>query len=359
MNNNMELHEPIPYSIKKVNWKRVGIFLAVTFAATWLLDLAIYLRGGLTSPVVSLALQLQMLIPAAAAILLGLFFFKDSPLYYSTNRTLSRWFVYFYLLVALLYAVCTIIAFIQPALTATLSQSLLLASVVGLILLIVLRIVGKYDAFASINMAGGKWWMWLVFGLGVVAFYGSQAALNWLFKLGTPVDLYKTFPQLQYQTLPLYVVMISMVANSIVIGPFLGLIIAFGEEYGWRGYLQPALLPLGKVKGVLLLGVIWGIWHWPVIWMGYNYPNHPILGSLLMVLFTIVLAFVLAYAVFKGKGIWIAAFLHALNNQAASFFQIAVYAVKDPVWAFGMGIFGFLCGALIILLILRDPIWKD
>ena len=58
----------------------------------------------------------------------------------------------------------------------------------------------------------------------------------------------------------------------------------FGEEYGWRGYLQSELFKLGRVRGVLLLGVIWGAYHWPMILMGWNYPGHPLLGLLLIVL---------------------------------------------------------------------------
>ncbi len=102
------------------------------------------------------------------------------------------------------------------------------------------------------------------------------------------------------------------------VATFLGLIISFGEEYGWRGYLQTELTHLGRVRGTFLLGVIWSIWHWPVIWMGYNDPGQPILGSLAMVIWCVILA----YAVFKSSGIWKATYLHALNNQALSFFML-------------------------------------
>jgi hypothetical protein len=37
----------------------------------------------------------------------------------------------------------------------------------------------------------------------------------------------------------------------------------FGEEYGWRGYLLPKLLPLGELRASLIVGVIWGAWHFP------------------------------------------------------------------------------------------------
>ncbi len=343
----------------KPNWPHVAAFLGLTFGLTWLLDLALYLSGGLTHPAASLALQFQMLLPAFSALLLGAFFFTESPLYHRTNHQASRWFVYYYLLLTGLYLIGLIVAFIQPEQAVTISSVLLIPSVIGLILLVVLRLVGGKDTFTGAGLAGGKARLWLLYGVGLVAFYGFQTGLNYIFKLGQVVDLLTAFPQMAAGGMPAAALMPMMALNTVVIGPFLGLIIAFGEEYGWRGYLQTELVRLGRVRGVFILGVIWGIWHWPVIWMGYNYPGSPVLGSLAMVVFCVLFSYFLAYAVFKSQGVWTAAYLHALNNQAVAFFFMAMVAPANVMLAFGAGWPGLALGALVVLLLLRDPVWKE
>jgi membrane protease YdiL (CAAX protease family) len=177
--------------------------------------------------------------------------------------------------------------------------------------------------------------------------------------MGSPVDLSTLLAQAAVTGLTPPLFMTIIVVQTLLLGPFLGLVITFGEEYGWRGYLQPVLTNLGRVRGVTLVGIIWGIWHWPVIWMGYNFPGHPYLGSLLMVLFCLGLAFILGYAVFKAKGVWIAAFLHALFNQSFGFFMGMIYKPTDVAYSFGIGIPGVIVFALLVVLILRDPVWKE
>ncbi|MER3459512.1 MAG: CPBP family intramembrane metalloprotease domain-containing protein, partial [Chloroflexota bacterium] len=88
-----------------------------------------------------------------------------------------------------------------------------------------------------------------------------------------------------------WLAVIAGAVQAILLAPLLNALPVFGEEFGWRAYLQPKLLPLGGRKAMLLMGLIWGVWHWPVVAMGYNfgldYVGAPWLGMLLMVWFTL------------------------------------------------------------------------
>jgi uncharacterized protein len=344
---------------RSVNWPHVWAYIGLSFGLAWLVDLVLYLNGGLKNPSAGLMLQLQMLMPAFAALLLGVFFFKESLVYHKTNHTASRWFIYYYFLMTFAYLVAAVVAMLQPKLAITLSGSLLILSVVGLVLMLVLRWRGGPDAFAGAGMAFGSFRIWMLFGLGMALFYGLETLLNYVFKLGTLVDITKLYPPAAIAAMPAAALLGSAFLNAVIIGPFLGLIITFGEEYGWRGYLQSELVHLGRVRGVGLLGIIWGVWHWPIILMGYNYPGQPVLGPLLMTAYTVVLAYFLAYAVFKSKGLWTAAYLHALNNQVMSFLMVAVVTPVSMVMSFGIGIPGLILCGLVVLLLLRDPVWKE
>ena len=275
------------------NWRHVGAFLGLTFGLTWLLDLIVYLRGGLATAGVTTILQLQMLLPAFSAIVLGLFFFRESPIYRGRPAGRGRWFYYYFLALTVICALAALGVWLapdQPALKLATSMVPLVLSFLGLLLLVVLRAVAGREAMARVGLAGGNWRYWLVFGLAIVAWYVLQAALNAITGLGgsqlTPLP---PVPGLD----PTAMLIVAAV-QTVLLGPILGLVITFGEEYGWRGYLQSELFKLGRVRGVLLLGVIWGAWHWPLILMGYNYPGHPLLGLALTVLYMMGLGIVLA-----------------------------------------------------------------
>ncbi len=353
------ISEPEAATRRGVNWRHVWAYIGLAFGLAWLVDLVLYLNGGLAHPSARLMLQFQMMMPALAALLLGMFAFKESPIYYQTNRTASRWFIYYYYLMSFVYLVAAVIGSLQPGMVQTLSGSLLILSVVGLLLLGVLRWRGGPQSFAGAGMAFGKIRLWLLYGLAMVLFYGLETLLNYVFKFGEPANLASLFPASSAVNMPPAALLGATFLNAVILGPILGLIITFGEEYGWRGYLQSELVHLGRIRGVGLLGVIWGVWHWPIIWMGYNYPGQPLLGPLLMTGYTVALAYFLAYAVFKSKGLWTAAYLHALNNQAMSFFMVAVVTPISMIMSFGIGLPALVLCVPVIYLLLRDPVWKE
>ena len=72
----------------------------------------------------------------------------------------------------------------------------------------------------------------------------------------------------------------TLLAILTFVGVPISTALAFGEEFGWRGYLLPKVLPLGEVKAAVIVGLIWGPWHLPVLIVGLNYPGQSIIAVL-------------------------------------------------------------------------------
>lgn len=99
----------------------------------------------------------------------------------------------------------------------------------------------------------------------------------------------------------------------------LGGIFTIGEEYGWRGYLQGKLIhKYGVKKGLILLGLIWGYWHLPIVLMGWTFPEQPILGAFILYpLSTVFLAIIMGWLYMRSKSIWTPVLFHAAFNSAS------------------------------------------
>lgn len=124
-------------------------------------------------------------------------------------------------------------------------------------------------------------------------------------------------------------------------------IIYFGEEYGWRYYLQERVCRLfGLRKGLVLVGLIWGIWHAPVIAMGYNYPSQPILGIFTMVCFCIVMGIIFGYSYLITGGIWAPVLLHGITNTMGPRFLAYFGQPLDSIFSFGLGFYGIALFAI-------------
>ncbi|MCE7992863.1 MAG: CPBP family intramembrane metalloprotease [Roseivirga sp.] len=94
---------------------------------------------------------------------------------------------------------------------------------------------------------------------------------------------------------------------------------ALGEEYGWRGYLQPLLTEgFGVKKGLFFVGLIWGYWHLPGILMGHNFPDYPVFGGLiLMPLGCIGMSYAFGSVYNKSGIIWMPAMFHSAFNMVS------------------------------------------
>ena len=178
--------------------KGVFWFLGLTFGLSYLVDLIIYLRGGLTGPGWYLALAVMAMMPAFCAILLGLFFLPESPIYHKRPAGRGRWFYYFFLLYTLSLAIGVIAIWLVPSdqtIEKVVSIVTQLVMVAGLPLLVVLRFAAGREGMARVWLSGGNWRYYLLFGLAFVAFYVLQTVLNALFGLGPSELVLKPAPQ--------------------------------------------------------------------------------------------------------------------------------------------------------------------
>lgn len=112
---------------------------------------------------------------------------------------------------------------------------------------------------------------------------------------------------------------------------------ALGEELGWRGYMMPKLLKLMDAKwAVPVGGIIWGIWHWPMIYLGHNfgfgYLGYPFTGFAAMCVMSVAIGTILTYVTCRTGSIWPAAILHAVNNASPGILQYYFDGSKVSGW---------------------------
>ena len=116
---------------------------------------------------------------------------------------------------------------------------------------------------------------------------------------------------------PPAIFLLISVLQAIAAGYTINAVFAFGEELGWRGFLLKALKEKKFLLVSLITGIVWGIWHFPLILRGHNYPQHPVLGVGMMVIFCVLLAPVMTYIVIKSKSVITAAIFHGSLNAIA------------------------------------------
>ena len=137
---------------------------------------------------------------------------------------------------------------------------------------------------------------------------------------------------------------------ALTLAPFINVLFAVGEELGWRGFLLRRLIPIGQWKAILLSGLIWGAWHIPTtLFYGYNFPEHPYLGILLLLAGFPLLGAILAWLTLKTGSPWAAALGHGAFNAVAGVAFFFLQPGFDTALAGSpLGLAGWIPMALIV-----------
>ena len=188
------------------------------------------------------------------------------------------------------------------------------------------RLTGEKSMMLGIDLKGKKWIFFLLAMFLPVVYSTLGDVIVWLF---CP----EAFGEAEVSSFVVIIYPLISIVSGVVLS-----FAAFGEEFGWRGYMMPKLIELvGMPKALIIGGIIWGLWHAPLTCVGHNfgmdYPGFPYLGIILMCLFCTALGTVLMYVTIKTNSIWPAAFMHAVNNSSPSAMLLFTRQdVEVPMW---------------------------
>ncbi len=118
-----------------------------------------------------------------------------------------------------------------------------------------------------------------------------------------------------------------------------------GEELGWRGYLWQRTAHWSGLRRVLFTGVVWGVWHAPLILMGHNYPGYPIIGIGMMTILCLLFALLFDWTRTRSGSVWSSVLLHGLINGSAGGGALFAWG-GHPLVASPVGVAGFIAFAL-------------
>lgn len=258
----------------RVNWRLVAIFVTIAFAAGWLVCLPFWFAGGLDRVDAGLFQGLLfglMATPSLAALIVVFAIQRPKhPVsmlglrFRPAGRTIA--------LMA--------IAWFTPPIAVF--AGLLLAGAVGAL---------------SIDLSGEAF--------RTIAIEAQQ-------QLGADEATLEVF-----RTLPGGALIAINLAFTLTISVFVSSIPAFGEELGWRGWLLPNLRPLGTWPAMLVSTVIWGLWHAPIILLGYNFQDRGPVGLLLMIGFCVSIGLFVSWVRLRSASVYPAAIAHGSINAVA------------------------------------------
>ena len=220
----------------------------------------------------------------------------------------------------------------------------------------------KGERVKALGLSGPwtKWFLW-AWVIGMVLILGATC-LHFLSPTVNPVVPMEGYAALlteagqeqavsMLETMP-YVNLI-LIAQWVLLAPLLNIPLMLSEELGWRGWLWHELRAKGFWVASFWIGLLWGLWHIPVIAMGHNYPAMPIWGPFLFTLFCILYSPIFSLVRERSKSVWGPCILHGTTNGAAAL-GFAIQSNTAMPWRGLVGIGGFVMMSLFVLWVYKQ-----
>ncbi len=280
--------------------KQLTIFFLIAYALPYVLGILMW-YGSQRQMDLSMFANAQMMYPAAGVMLAFLCTKWD-------DQRMPKKFFFSFLILAGLMAVMSVVSiFTQQLPWALIGQlPLVLGSILGWIFLLTEK-KEKREAYGlrGKHAEGSIFCVILFVALYILRYVVACLVSSELSDISSLVSNPMT-----------WLSVVSMPINF-----FLVFIAFFGEEYGWRYYLTPVLQDrFGKRWGVLLLGVLWGLWHLPIDFFYYTVDTGLQMAVAQQVT-CITLGIFFSYAYMKTENIWVPVILHMLNNNLVPVFR--------------------------------------
>lgn len=197
--------------------------------------------------------------------------------------------------------------------------------------------VGENSLNLGISLKGRKKW-WLLLGIFTPVLYVELGYLFYYLLFPKAYDLAvldEVVALFGIEREFLWIVTIYYVLSSILFS-----IGGLGEEIGWRAYLYPKLEDLlGEGRALLVGGIIWAVWHFPILYIGHNfgkgYRGEPWTGFLAFIIYCVTIGSIFYFFTKKTRSVWTAAFMHATHNTMASASILRAILTREgvPAWA--------------------------
>jgi membrane protease YdiL (CAAX protease family) len=150
----------------------------------------------------------------------------------------------------------------------------------------------------------------------------------------------------------------SGVTSMLLVGALAGALLAtplfFGEEFGWRGYLQLRVASGRPLPAAVVTGLIWGVYHYPVILAGFEGFENTLLGLIVFPITTILLSIIFGWLRTKTGSVWASCLAHSATNGVGGALLAYLYlgggsfVLTSYVGVLGWIPLGLLCLALLV-----------